>query len=202
MENCKDFFINPLCSSVTLHYSALESKRLSGYVGNWGRRVFLLIYVLIWLGMGRKKRCFPCSSPSQTLPRTTDAQRSLFSTISQYFGSIRQIRRINFGVFMAELSAPFLALWVPCPWFPSVNIHKWCPVFLALLDLPFLPRIVQFLPSNVRFLGSFWNQTSFMGVPSFSCFFPQIILLFRPNPSLFQMWYWPKRIWEIAIMGP
>ena len=28
-----------------------------------------------------------------------------------------------FGVFLADLSAPILVLWVPCPCFPLINNH-------------------------------------------------------------------------------
>ena len=65
---------------------------------------------------------FPNTWPASiSQSRTTDAQWCLFSTTSQTFGPIGQIGRINFGVFSAKLSAPILALWVPCPWFPSFN---------------------------------------------------------------------------------
>ena len=33
-------------------------------------------------------------------------------------------------------------------------------------------------------------------------FFLQKTLIFRPNPNISQIWYWPKRIWKIAIIHP
>ena len=57
--------------------------------------------------------------------RTTDAQWSLFSSKSQTFGLGQTIlgRKIlgHFGVFSADLSAPILVQWVPCPCFSLIN---------------------------------------------------------------------------------
>ena len=67
---------------------------------------------------------------------TTDARWSLFSTISQTFWPIWQIVRINFGIFLAELSAPILALWVHCPCFPLINHYFYKKLSLYLYPYP------------------------------------------------------------------
>ena len=59
--------------------------------------------------------------------RTTDTQRELFSENPKLLGLGRQIGPKNlgaFGVFLANLSAPILVLWVPCPCFPLINHFK------------------------------------------------------------------------------
>ena len=61
-------------------------------------------------------------------PRTTNAQWSLFSSKSQTFG----LEQTNFGVFSADLSAPILVLWIPCPCFPLINhfFYKELQIFI------------------------------------------------------------------------
>ena len=60
-------------------------------------------------------------SPEWIKTRTTDAQWSLFfHRKPRLLGLGRQIGQIHFsafGVFSADLSAPILVLWVPCPCF-------------------------------------------------------------------------------------
>ena len=72
-----------------------------------------------------------CNFPTEAavLAEYTDYGRPMkpFLTISQTFGQIDRINFGVFGVFSAELlSAPILALWVPCSWFLSFScfFHK------------------------------------------------------------------------------
>ena len=56
--------------------------------------------------------------------RATDAQEAFFHWNPKLLGLSRQFGPINFGafgVFSANLSAPILILWVPCPCFPLIN---------------------------------------------------------------------------------
>ena len=59
--------------------------------------------------------------PSLLIPRTMDDQWSLFPLKPQTFG---QINFWAFGVFSADLSAPILVQWVPCPCFPFIISTK------------------------------------------------------------------------------
>ena len=66
---------------------------------------------------------FDMTSP-HFVPRTTDAQWSLFHWYSELLGLGRQVGQINsgaFGVLSAKLSAPILVQWVTCPCFPLFN---------------------------------------------------------------------------------
>jgi hypothetical protein len=92
-------------------------------------------------------------------PRTKNAQKSIFffHWNPELFGLGRQIGQINSGafwVFSAELSAPILAQWVPCPCFPLFNHY-----FNKKLSLYFhIPNIYlglgfEFAPQRIRELA-------------------------------------------------
>ena len=55
---------------------------------------------------------------------TTEPNETFIHWNPKLFGLGRQIGQINFGafgVFLVDLTAPILVLWVPCPCFPLIN---------------------------------------------------------------------------------
>ena len=56
--------------------------------------------------------------------RLRTPKKPFFHRDSKLLGLGRQFGKINFeafGVFLSDLSATILVLWVPCPWFPLIN---------------------------------------------------------------------------------
>ena len=85
--------------------------------------------------------------------RTTDAQWSLFSSKSQTFG-LGQTHFGSFGVFSANLSAPILVLWVPCPGFSLINhyFYKKLSLYIQIPNM-YLGLGFEFGPQRIRDLA-------------------------------------------------
>ena len=62
-----------------------------------------------------------------------------------------KLGRKNLGYFQANLSAPILVLWVPCPCFPLIN-HYFYKTISLYIQIPkkYLGVGVQFGPKRIR----------------------------------------------------
>ena len=72
----------------------------------------------------------------------------------ELLGLGRQIGQINsgaFGVFSAELSAPILVQWVPCPCFPLFN-HYFYKKLILYIHIPNIYLVIgfEFGPQTIR----------------------------------------------------
>ena len=89
--------------------------------------------ILMWANTTQNRRSdsfdtaiVSCSTPHVFADRLRTPNEDFFHRNPKLSGLGRQFGQINFvafGVFSADLSAPILIQWVPCPCFPLINNH-------------------------------------------------------------------------------